>query len=224
MEDKVTLFITACDRPDLLLITLQSFIKFNTYPIEEAIICEDSGKDNINDFAMELLPFPCKLIYNKPRLGQMRSIENGVQFIKTPYVFHCEDDWEFYDYGFIEKSLEILKKNNMITSVWLRSVYDINYHMRNYISIEKVKNEDYLIINQSNGNFSWNPGLRTVEVERAFIPYPFSTIPDFHEATISKYFRDIGMYSAMTGNLNGYVKHIGWERHVDYPESFEYTY
>jgi hypothetical protein len=212
MENKVTLFITACNRPDLLLETLQSFVKYNTYPIEEAIICEDSGKDNINDFVKDLLPFPCKLIYNIPHRGQMRSIENGVQYIKTPYVFHCEEDWEFYDYGFIEKSLEILKKDTKVTSVWLLAYDYIIQTFGEHIQVEP--HDDYYIINPSNDNFSLNPGLRTLEVQQACIPYPFATIPHFHEYSLQDHFRDKKMYSAITNYNPGYVRHIGWDRHV----------
>lgn len=47
MNQEVTLFITSCGRPELLKRTLESFVKFNTYPIKEAILCEDSGIPNI---------------------------------------------------------------------------------------------------------------------------------------------------------------------------------
>jgi len=209
MEDKVTLFITSCGRPDLLLITLQSFLKYNTYPIEEAIICEDSGFNRINDFVTALLPFPCKLIYNEKQMGQMKSIENGVQYIKTPYVFHCEEDWEFYDYGFIEKSLVLLKKNNNITSVWLRSFEDILSRYGNYLTIEYFDN--YYRIAPNNGNFSWNPGLRTIDIQKTGIPYPINE--QFDEGILSNYFREKGMYSVLI-KPEGFVKHIGWDRHV----------
>jgi hypothetical protein len=211
MEDKVTLFITSCGRPDLLLITLNSFLKYNTYPIEEAIICEDSGYNRINDFVTALLPFPCKLIYNENRLGQMKSIENGVQYIKTPYVFHCEEDWEFFDYGFIEKSIELLKKNNKITSVWLREAGELFYRYK--FNFSKVENDDYYIVigNEHNGNFSWNPGLRTLDVELTGIPY--SIEDKFDEGSLHKYFRNKGMYAVII-KPDGFVRHIGWERHV----------
>jgi hypothetical protein len=92
MTEEITLFITACNRPDLLKITLESFVKYNTYPIKEAFIIEESGIQNINDFAYDILPYPCKLIYNPKKIGQMKSIEKGIQYITTPYTFHCEED------------------------------------------------------------------------------------------------------------------------------------
>jgi len=215
MEDKVTLFITSCGRPDLLLVTLHSFLKFNTYPIEEAIICEDSGYDRINDFVKAMLPFPCKLIYNKTRIGQMKSIENGVQYIKTPYVFHCEEDWEFYDYGFIEKSLEILKKDNNVTSVWLREAKELFYRYSfNFIRLE---NESYyrVITNGRHGYFSFNPGLRTIEIQKTGMPYPLEET--FDEGHLNTYFKNKEMYAVII-NPDGFVRHIGWDRHIQNPD------
>ena len=52
-EKEVTLFITSCGRPQLLKQTLDSFVKYNTYPIKEVILCEDSGIPNIVDFAKQ---------------------------------------------------------------------------------------------------------------------------------------------------------------------------
>ena len=123
--NEVTLFLTACNRPQLLKTTLESFMKYNTYPIKEAIIVEDSGINGINDFALDILNFPCKIIYNEKKLGQMKSMENGLKHIKTDYVFHCEEDWEFYNFGFIEDSFELLKKDSKICCVLLRG-YDEN--------------------------------------------------------------------------------------------------
>ena len=209
MTDKVTLFLTSCGRPELLRKTLESFVKFNTYPIEEAIIMEDSGEKGINDFVKKLLPFPTTILYNETRIGQMASINNGLPYLKTAYVFHCEEDWEFYDYGFIEKSLEILKKNNKITSVWLRSHQEIKDRYSDF-TINKVDQENYYLIGPNIGNFSFNPGLKTLEVAKMFSPYKGGIC----EGKLSHSFRDINMTSAITDHLTGYVRHIGWDHHV----------
>jgi len=214
-EDKVCLFMTACGRPDLLEICLKSFVKYNTYPIEQVIICEDCGIKGIDDFVYDILPYPnIKIIYNEKRLYQMKSIENGLQHITCPFVFHLEEDWEFYDSGFIEKSIEILKKNNMVTSVWLHNFYDI--HARYNFSFSKVENNDYYIVignppdRTGNGYFSWQPGLRRVEIEKYGAPYP----DKFDEGSLNNIFRDMGMYAAMTDKIDGYTKCIDWNRHV----------
>jgi hypothetical protein len=208
----VSLFLTSCNRPQLLKQTLESFVKYNTYPIEYGVIVEDSGFKGINDFAHSIVPFPLKIIYADQRRGQMNSIENGLQYLNTKYVFHCEEDWEFYNHGFIEESMRILKKNDKITSVWLRSHNEITTMYP--IPVNKVDNEDYYIVGPDIGNFSWNPGLRTLEVQTMFTPYSTNTLLTICEGGLSKAFRQLGMTSAMTNKLEGYVKHIGWNNHV----------
>ena len=213
--DTVTLFITACGRPDLLKTTLESFLKYNTYPIYEAIIMEDSGTEGIDDFAKDLLPFPCTIHYNNPKLGQMKSIEYGSQFIKTPYVFHCEEDWDFYNAGFIEKSFEILKQDTTITSVLLlaHSYFSIN-NSRYSIPIMKAREKNYWICGTWDyygrlfGHFSFNPGLRTLDVHKTFMPFP----ENFCEKDLSAEFRKKGMKCAVIDFPEGYVRHTGLGR------------
>lgn len=208
----VTLFITSCNRPDLLKITLESFVKYNTYPIKEAIICEDSEHTGINDFAKDILPFPTKLIYNGKRIGQMKSIENGVQFITTPYTFHCEEDWEFYDYSFIEKSFEILEKDEKVLCVFLRSYIDngVDIDFTNRGGYFYLKLKYYYNPDRCSGVLTFNPSLRKTKHEKERTPYK-----DWEdEGTLGYYFKQKGMYGAVTDNSNGYVKHIGYGRHI----------
>jgi len=218
---EVTLFLTACNRPTLLKITLDNFLKYNTYPIKEAIIMEDSGLKCINDFVIKLLPFPCKIIYNEKRLGQMKSIENGSKYIKTPYVFHCEEDWEFYNSGFIEESLKILDKDKNVCCVFLRG-YEEN-RIRSGVNIDFTDREGHYYIKaniipeknegggmRASGVLTFNPGLRRKEISLAKIPY--NNTED--EGTLGYYFCQKGMYGAVTKNKDGFVRHIGWDNHV----------
>jgi hypothetical protein len=210
ISNTVSLFLTSCNRPQLLRRTLESFVQHNTYPIEYGVIVEDSGLKGINDFANAIVPFPLKIIYADQRRGQMKSIENGLQYLNTDYVFHCEEDWEFYATGFIEESMRILKKNNKITSVWLRSQDDIKTRYNMPISAH----EDYYIVGPNIGNFSWNPGLRTIEIQTMFTPYNNDKLLTVCEGGLDKAFRSLGMVSAMPSKVDGYVHHIGWDDHV----------
>lgn len=210
IHDRCSILLTACKRPDLLRYTLETFLKFNTYPIEEAIILEDSGIEGIDDFAKEMLPFPTKILYAKKNRGVMRSIENGVQYIRTPYVFHCEDDWEFYDYGFIERSMDILKKEPLMTSPWLRSYQDINLQNLKYTVHDK-----YIMFAAEVGNtISHNPGLRKTPIEKMFAPYTSDKLRTLCEGGLCDAFQRIGMRTGLTDNPNGFVRHSGMGRRV----------
>ena len=211
MNEKVTLFITSCGRPELLKRTLESFVEFNTYPLEDCIICEDSGISGINDFVYDIVNFPCKIIYNEKRVGQMLSIQNGVKYIKTPYVFHCEEDWRFYDYGFIEISMEILKSNNEISQVLLRSYKE--YFERYNLKIMDIGSSNYNLIKEKINDkyiYSFNPSLRRIEIELLKIPYEKND----DEGTIQTKIRELGYISVVTKKENGFVEHIGWNDHV----------
>lgn len=104
----VSIALTSCDRIDLLRITLWTFFRKNTYPIEEVIIRDDSGLKEIHDqteLTMKLLcPFKYKLL-PRGQVGQLESIKLLMAEVKTPFVFHMEDDWEFTRGGFIEECL-----------------------------------------------------------------------------------------------------------------------
>jgi hypothetical protein len=215
--NEVTLFITSCGRPNLLKITLETFIKFNTYPITEAIICEDSGNIDSIEFAKDILNFPCRIIYNKKRIGQMRSIENSIQFIKTPYVFHCEDDWEFYCSGFIELSMDILQKNEKISQVVLRSYSD---YIRNYNLIIHDPVDNYRKITQPNLQqiYSFNPSLKKINIQ--FLNIPYEDWDD--EFTIQTKINELDLFAVVTTNSNGFVKHIGWESHIKESSDIKY--
>ena len=124
MNKEVTLFITSCGRPKLLRRTLESFVKYNTYPIKEVIVCEDSGKTGIVDFVKEIVPYPVIFCYNEVRTGQMKTIERYTPLVKTPYVFHLEDDWKFFERrSYITDCLDVLSSNHMIGQCLINKNY-----------------------------------------------------------------------------------------------------
>lgn len=220
MDKEVTLFITSCGRPELLKRTLESFVKFNTYPIKEAILCEDSGISNIVDFVTYILPFPVIFCYNTERIGQMKTIEIYTQLIKTPYVFHLEDDYEFFDSGFIELSFEIMDSDPKISQVLLED------EQHDYFKLDignplcyKVLTSDPLLTYVNNGDgalnlFSWRPSLKRIEIQRLRMPYELWD----DEYTIQLQINKMGYYAVITKNVKngakGFCKHIGKNYHV----------
>ncbi len=220
MEKDVTLFITSCGRPELLKITLESFVKYNTYPIKEAILCEDSGIPHIVDFIENILPYPITFCYNPVRIGQMKTIEKYTKLIKTPYVFHLEDDYEFFDYGFIELSFQIMDSDPKISQVLLED----EQHTFNIVDIGnplcyKVMTNNPYEINANNGDgaltlFSWRPSLKRIELQKLRMPYELWD----DEYTIQLLVNKLGYYSVITKNLKdgrrGFCSHIGLNFHV----------
>jgi hypothetical protein len=222
VSEKITLVVTSCGRLNLLRQTLRSFLKFNTYPITEGIIIEDSGKLDLSASLDIDFPFPTKIIQNETNLGQIKSIDIAYSQVKTPYIFHCEDDWEFFKRGFIEASLDILKQDSKVICVWLRAYNDTMGH-----KLEKLPHGryNYMALNFDRvwHGFTFNPGLRPTRDCMRLHPYSDLEVlvkkkpMMLSEVDLTYYYKMLGYRAAITNDGEGYVRHIGYENHIDLP-------
>ena len=200
----ITVVITSCGRPDLLERTLDSFFEFNTYPVEKIIVVEDSGVDCNGALQVKYIGQPIVWMCNEGNMGQIASIDRAYSHVKTPYVFHCEEDWQFYRHGFIEESLKVLESNKDILQVWLRERNDTNNH-----PIEHKDLGGYFRVasNYKWKGFSFNPGLRRMA---DYVPYRnLTNVKNGWQAEfeIGMYYWKLGYYAVILPH--GYVMHIG---------------
>jgi GT2 family glycosyltransferase len=225
----VTLVITTHNRTDLLEKTLISFFKYNTYPIKKVVIVEDSGiLQNFNNIK-KIVSIPLELIINETNIGQIASIDKAYACVETDYIFHCEEDWEFYNSGFIEKSFEILDNDPKTFTVWLRSHSDTKNHAILKDTQYSLPNSDFYYRMNPNHKgvwcgFTFNPGLRRTSDCMIFYPYNNLDVKVVKnrlnlmgEVDLSIYYKDIGFYGSITSKEEGYVRHIGGKRHVPLP-------
>lgn len=208
----VTIVITACNRPDLLKITIESFLKYNTYPIAEWIIIEDSAIPGVNNEIVKMYP-EFTWISAVTRRGQIRSIDQAYSLVKTKYVFHMEDDWETYKDGAITESIKILEETPNVSAVMCRSHDRRVYHMSD--------EPPYLRCWGGWGHYSFNPGLRKMSDYHEFFEssfYAFTNAGDGSglqsERKINDFYRQKGYRMALTPDSDGYLRHIGDGRHV----------
>ena len=183
----------------------------NNYPIKEAIIIEDSGKMGIDDFAYDILKnIPTKIIYNEKNMGLRNSILKGIQYIKTDLVFYCQDDWHFFSGGFIEQSLTILKKDNMVTCV---SLIPYNKYKNVVVDMTDRGGYRYAMPRDGIGGYTENPGLRYLKI---FEPYKEL----ISESKVSRYYHKKGMLIGFTMKTKGFVRHSGHRNSAfrKYPE------
>ena len=231
-KDDISMVITSCNRPELLRKTLESFLKFNTYPIKETFIIDDSGVIGCNDTIIK--PFinvlNIKMIYNNVNIGQIQSIDKVYSYVTTTYIFHCEEDWEFLQSGFIEKSLNIFNechKDNIYT-VWLRPHHCTSGHPILY-DIEKKgyfkMKPDFSYIDKGDiytwCGFTFNPGLRKTINCLLFHPYSIKCEKSIKngkeyvgEYTLNKKYADSEFCAVILDDPNGHVNHIGWGQHI----------
>jgi hypothetical protein len=193
MDKGITLVVTSCGRYDLLARTLESFYRFNTYPLEEVIIAEDWERE-----------------------GQVKNIDRAYARVKTPYLLHWEDDWVVTKASyFIAESLDILERYPNVLQVWLRAHNDTNGH-------PLIHREEYpfpiLDPNWIWNGFSWNPGLRRLKDWQeigGYLPY-WNGSASTAEQIISKLYADKGMVATILPEPEGCVRHIGWNRSLPY--------
>ena len=171
----ITVVLTSCDRLDLLKITIDSFNKFNTYPIKEFIIVDDSGNADTHYALKEMYP-DYTLILEPQNRGLIQCIDDAYSRVKTPYIFHCEDDWKFIRGGFIEKSITILDNKPEIMQVWIRGWDHPNGHPIEPETFN-ISGVGYRIVSSSPPHdpawhgFTFNPGLRRVSDYLRLAPF-----------------------------------------------------
>ena len=210
---KVTVVFTSCGRFNLLKKTLESFMRFNTYPVEKIIIIENSGileSKEVLERIVKKYEDNFQIIVNDTNIGQVASIDKAYGFIETEYIFHSEDDWEFFDSNFIEKSIDVLNEDPKIININLRVRFDGERGSMHPLEpfTKQTKNgtiyheytRDYL--NEWHG-FSWNPGLRRLSDYNLIKPY----INYNNEQGVGQKYRDMDYRSACLEKF--YCKHIG---------------
>ncbi len=224
MQANVTLAITSCGRMDLLERTLRSFFKFNTYPISKTIIVDDSGGKFDSDRIATLIPGDFQFLINDVNIGQTRSIDRLYSQINTNYIFHCEDDWEFYAPGFIEESLSILDSNPNILTVWIRAHDDTNGHpLTECLPINGGLYNKFLVKDYMNAwsGFTLNPGLRRLSDYLKLAPFseltiltPLKNKTVASEGDLSIHYKNLGFSAVISNKVDGYVRHIGYANHI----------
>lgn len=122
MKKEITFVLTSCGRIDLLDKTLRSFFKHNSYKCKELFLVEDSVDNEVYKHIKKKWHKKLNLIFNKKKKGQITSIVDTYKKVKTPYIFHCEDDWVYTRDKFIEDSFKILSTDKKIIQVWLESM------------------------------------------------------------------------------------------------------
>lgn len=206
----VSLVITSCDRFDLLEQTLKSFFKFNTYKLNQIIIIEDSGfEKKLQKCLNKFSDYKFDVIINKQKLGQLKSIDKAYLHVKSDFIFHCEDDWEFIQSGFIEKSLQILLENEKILSVWLRDISEYNNISFSHQTYNTSSNISYKLVYEA--ILSFNPTLKRMSDYKSIQNYARFQSLDF-ETQISNFYKEQNFASAIL--TFSHVKHLGWHRRV----------
>lgn len=199
----VTVVITSCGRLNLLKRTIDSFNRFNSYPISEYIIVDDSGNPEVHrDLRNYYSNYT--LILEPQNRGLIECIDDAYSRVRTRYIFHCEDDWEFIHGDFIKKSIIILDNVPEIMQVWIRGYNNPNGHPIDP-QIYQIGDIEYRLVNAEPPHdpawhgFTFNPGLRRLSDYKRIAP--FINIGDHpgigqRECNIGKRYYELGYRAA----------------------------
>lgn len=211
--NEVKCILTSSGRFDLLRITLESFFKHNTYPINEFLVCDDSSSYIPEDLKKDF--HYITWIFGEVNKNQIASLDYLWRRVTTTYAFTMEDDWEFLRPGFIEASMEVLQQDEKILQVWLSPVESLNQH-----PIDWDSHKGYGLLKSSGGVWAgtrFNPALKRKCDYDLIAPFSQHTTwdpakPWKSEADISKVYHKLGFKGAILPDQ--YIKHIGENRHV----------
>ena len=213
MSFSYALVVTSCGRFDLLARTLESLKAHADIAPAQVIVTEDSGDERARSIVEALYP-GAEVIVNRPQLGQMASIDLAYSKVAHPYIFHCEDDWQFLRSGFIAQSLRLLETLPDVSMIGLRDRSLLNPLVRKSPTVEIAGVSCWLYdpsLHPEYFSYSFNPGLRRTKDARALGPF----LPLGGEADVSYHFKRKGF--RMAALAEPAVTHIGDDRHVDDP-------
>lgn len=116
-EKLVTICITMGLRPDVLQQTLESLSpELRKLPM---VGINDFGDVETSEVFDRLCPHAERIDLGK-QVGHHAAVDAMYAKVRTPYVFHMEDDWEFTRHDFLNDAIRLLEQNAKISSVCFR--------------------------------------------------------------------------------------------------------
>jgi len=174
---KITFTITSCKRFDLFEKTMNSFLNccHDVEKIDKWFCVDDNSSEEDRKIMLEKYPFfefYWKTSYEKGHAQSMNIIKKNVC---TPYFFHMEDDWKFFEVrNYISDCLEVLGNNKtygqcLINKNYIETEMDVDikggflektktglrYYRHQYCPDEKTKFEYSSKYGNSKTCFYW---------------------------------------------------------------------
>lgn len=228
----VTFTITTCKRLSLFEPTINSFLRCckDIHLIDEWICVDDNSSQQDRELMKQKYPFFTFYFKTPQEKGHPTSMNIIKNMVKTPYVFHMEDDWKFYcQRNYISECLEVLADNPVLGQCLLNKNYGeipknwdcpggynkLTASGIRYIIHEHTKNQDEtnLFYSRYSGkpncaywpHYSFRPSLLRKSIWERLGNFD-DTVAHFEMVYAYKY-RDSGYVSAFLDGL--YCMHTG---------------
>lgn len=228
----VTVTITSCKRFDLFQQTVNSFINccLDIDRIDRWLCIDDNSSEEDRKKMKEKYPF-IEFYFKTPKeKGHPQSMNIIKKKVKTPFIFHMEDDWKFYcRHDYISHCMDVLTQNKNIgqclinknyaeTSADIRLVggyHAITHSGRRYVVHEHAENKDAQKAFDEKyehkphcaywPHFSFRPSLLKTNILTELGPFN-ETVSHF-EMDYSYRYKSKGYISAFLEGI--YCRHIG---------------
>jgi len=215
----ITVVITSFNRFDLLYKTVDSFKRMNTCPVKEIIIIEDSGDKSMHNKIKKAFP-DCRFILNEHNIGLVESIDKAYEQVTTPFIFHTEDDFDYFRPFFIERCIKVMEYDEKVFRVGIRGESHIKMLAPNVLMADEVTYRLPLDIpNHPWHGFGFQCGLIRKSAYDLVKPYTQYNLPDAQgrppfitakECQIGLAYYGLGLKAVSL--TEDYVKHTGGRR------------
>ena len=210
--NNTTLCITMGRRPELLRQTLTSLLLQSDF--EHIIAINDFRDDATNEVFKTLCP-QGELISLDHQLGHHAAVDHMYQRVKTDWIFHTEDDWQFSQPIDLDRLSQTISMNPWISGICLRSEADFGlceadqrrvvYEQHNELPFYRLDT-----MHEQWHGYTFNPHLAPIGIWKRF--GPFSSFKK--ERHISRVIRKSGL--VMPYWVDGGCQHIGWDNSVSH--------
>ena len=210
--NNTTLCITMGRRPELLRQTLTSLLLQSDF--EHIIAINDFRDDATNEVFKTLCPQgePIRLDH---QLGHHAAVDHMYQRVKTDWIFHTEDDWQFSQPIDLDRLSQTISMNPWMTGICLRSEADFGlceadqrrvvYERHNELPFYRLD-----AMHEQWHGYTFNLHLVPIGIWKRF--GPFSGFKK--ERHISRAIRKSGL--VMPYWVDGGCQHIGWDNSVSH--------
>jgi peptidoglycan/xylan/chitin deacetylase (PgdA/CDA1 family)/SAM-dependent methyltransferase len=219
-DRSVTLCITSANRPDLLRRTLTSLLAANAASFQEIFIIDDLASEACAAVVRDVCP-TANFLLNETRLGHHRSLDRLYSHVRTPFIFQCEDDWEFDPVPIVYDCLEALLAIPDASGVFVRvkeELSPVGLQAMEGSELREIEGCQYLLPSHdilppgSDASIGTAFGLSPNLMRRSLWEEhgPYANFPT--EADIMRHMKAQRLRCIL--RLNGTCHHIGDERHV----------
>ena len=207
-DSDITTFVLSCNRLDVLEKTIETFLATKDY-VTKMVIVDDSAEEGVFEILSEKYGSFSDIICFPKNRSQWWAMDFMVSYCDTDYIFYLEDDWEFKQTGYLQKSKEILQNHRNIGTV------DISwrtFEWQGFDSYHKELIDDSFYYKKpwkiSDYHLSWYGWIGSPNLKRRDDLILLGRVEKWHnEWNIDRKFLSMGFKSVF---LNGeYVTHLG---------------